>query len=283
MILRFPGNQRVISQPGSSAPRKLEFRMKVVFLGTGTSSGVPVIACDCPVCTSSDPRNKRRRTNLYVVAGGTHIIIDTPPDFREQALTFRIPRVNGVLITHSHADHIFGLDDIRRYNTIQRSAIPVYAGPATIRDLNRVFDYVRNPLLPEGTFRPNLDFTEVTGEFRIGSVAILPLVVVHGIAETLGFRLECEGRTLGYVPDCREMSEEIVGKLAGVDVMILDALRHRPHVTHLTVTESVETLRRIGARRSFLIHMCHDLDHEETQKSLPVSVEVSWDGLVVEW
>ena len=257
--------------------------MKITFLGTGTSSGVPVIACDCPVCASPDPRNKRRRTNLYVEAAGVHVVIDTPPDFREQALTFRIPRVDAVLITHSHADHIFGLDDIRRYNTIQESVIPVYASPASCRDLNRIFDYVHNDSLPAGTYRPEVDFLDVTGPFEIGPLRIRPLGVVHGVAETLGYRIDAGGQTLGYVPDCKRMPESVVEALAGVDVMILDALRHRPHVTHFTVAESLAVLQRIRARRSFLVHMCHDLDHEQTQQGLPPGVEVSYDGLTVEW
>ena len=257
--------------------------MKLTFLGTGTSTGVPMIACDCAVCSSTDPHNRRRRTSVYVEAAATRVVIDTPPDFREQALAYRIPRVDAVLVTHSHADHILGMDDIRRYNTIQQSVIPVYASPGSRRDLMKIFDYVLHPSIPPGTYRPELNFVEVVAPFQLGDMAVTPLAVAHGAADALGFHIAAEDRTLGYVPDCHDMSDQVVQKLAGVDVMVLDAVRYRPHATHLTVDESLTLLRRIGARRSFLIHMCHDLDHETVRKSLPPSVEISYDGLVLEW
>jgi phosphoribosyl 1,2-cyclic phosphate phosphodiesterase len=191
--------------------------------------------------------------------------------------------VDALLVTHAHADHVLGMDDIRRYNTIQKSAIPVYSSPETAVELRRIFGYVFRRDLPPGTYRPDLRFMEVEGPFQAGEVRITPLPVEHADAGTLGFRLEAEGRTLGYVPDCKRMADEVVARLAGVDVMILDALRHRPHSTHLTVADSVALLQRIRAKRSFLIHMCHDLDHDATQRGLPAGIEVSWDGLWLEW
>ena len=256
--------------------------MKITFLGTGTSVGVPIIGCDCAVCTSADKRNRRLRTSLYVQAGGQHLVVDTPPDFREQALAARIPRVDAVLFTHAHADHVFGFDDIRRFNTIQGAAIPAYASPETIRDLQRVFDYIGIEKMP-GLYRPRIDYCEVAAPFAIGAGKVEPLPVVHGPEQTLGFRIECEGRTLGYVPDCRFLPPEAEQRLRGVDVMILDGLRHRPHQTHLTVAESVKVLQRIKAQRSFIDHLCHELDHAETQKSLPAGIEVPYDGLAIEW
>lgn len=211
-----------------------------------------------------------------------HLVVDTPPDFREQALDARIPRVDAVLFTHAHADHIFGFDDIRRFNTIQGAAIPAYAAPETIRDLHRVFDYIGVEKMP-GLYRPRVEYHEVSGPFQIGPVRVTPLAVTHGPERTLGFRFECEGRTLGYVPDCRAMPPNAEQSLRGVDIMILDGLRHRPHQTHLTVAESVKILQQIKARRSFIVHMCHDLDHSETQKDLPAGIEVSYDGLSIEW
>jgi phosphoribosyl 1,2-cyclic phosphate phosphodiesterase len=257
--------------------------MKLTFLGTGTSSGIPVIGCGCRVCASPDPRNRRRRTSLYLQAGGLHLVIDTPPDFREQALQFKIPQVDAVLFTHAHADHIFGFDDIRRYNTIQDGVIPAYGAPATIESLNRVFDYIRLEKMP-GLYRPRIEYREVSGPFSLGEVRVIPLPVVHGPEPAMGYRFNCAGRSLAYVPDCKQMPESTLEALIGVDVMILDALRHRPHLTHLTVAESADLLGRIGARRSFIDHLCHDLDHEETQVALrPMGVEVPWDGLSVEW
>lgn len=257
--------------------------MKIVFLGTGTSVGIPVIGCHCAVCRSPDPRNKRRRSSLYVEAGGTHIVIDTSLDFRDQALTFKVPRVDAVLVTHSHADHIFGLDDIRRYNTLQNSMIPVYASTATVADLQRIFTYIRADNPEPGVFRPMLEFREITGAFEVGAVRVEALPVLHGRSLTYGYRLESGGRTVGYVPDCKEMSEETLLRLREVDVMILDGLRHRPHPTHLNIEAAVAMLKRIGARHSYLTHMCHDLEHEQTQESLPAGIFVSSDGMTLEW
>lgn len=256
--------------------------MKAVLLGTGTSVGIPVIGCDCAVCQSTDPHNKRRRASLYLQAAGLHIIVDTPPDFREQALQFRIPRVDAVIFTHSHADHIFGFDDIRRFNTMQDAIIPAYADSETMADLRRVFNYIRLEKAV-GVYRPRIDFKEIGGVFNIGGLKIDPFRVRHDHKPTMGFLFESEGRTLAYVPDCLEMSDEVVDKLKGVDVMILDALRHASHTTHLTVEKSVGLLQRIGAEKSFITHMCHDLDHDATQKILPPGINVSYDGLTLEW
>jgi phosphoribosyl 1,2-cyclic phosphate phosphodiesterase len=255
--------------------------MKATFLGTGTSNGVPMIGCRCAVCTSSDPRNRRRRTALYVEAGGTHLVIDTPPDFREQALETAIPRVDAVLFTHTHADHIFGFDDLRRFNLLQGEVIPAYASAAAIRDLRRIFNYVNETPDPRGLFRPVIRYETAEAPFRVGAVAVEPVPVFHGDAVVLGYRLDADGRTLGYVPDCSRMPDAALERFSGVDVMILDALRRRPHLTHFTVAESTAVLRRIGAARSYIIHMCHDLDHAETERALPDGMAVSYDGLTI--
>jgi phosphoribosyl 1,2-cyclic phosphate phosphodiesterase len=256
--------------------------MKLTFLGTGTSVGIPVIGCECRVCLSTDPRNRRRRSSLYVQAGGVHMIVDTSTDFREQAIACHVPRVDAVLVTHSHADHIFGLDDVRRYNTLQGARIPVYGSPATLRDLLRIFDYVGRREDAPGVFRPQLDFHEMPDPLRVGRLTVVPVSVEHGRTETLGFRLEAGEHAVGYAPDCSALSEAALARFRGVDVMILDALRHRPHPTHFTVAESVRQLQTIGARQSFITHLCHDLDHEETQETLPPGVFVSCDGMTLE-
>lgn len=256
--------------------------MKVTFLGTGTSVGVPVIGCDCAVCRSDDPRDKRWRPSIYVEAGDQRILVDTSTDLRAQALRFRMPAVDAILFTHSHADHIFGFDDIRRYNTIQNCAIPVYASAQTLADLQRIFDYVNTKHVP-GVFRPKTEYHEVAGAFEVGSVQIDAIPVDHDPKPTCGYRFEAEGKTLGYFPDCRGMSDEAIAQLEGIDVMILDALRRTPHRTHFSLDESVALLNRIGAAESFIVHMCHDLGHEETERSLPAGIAVSYDGPVLEW
>jgi phosphoribosyl 1,2-cyclic phosphate phosphodiesterase len=257
--------------------------MKVQFLGTGTSVGIPVIGCDCPVCRSSDLRNRRRRSSLYVEAGGFHVVIDTSLDFREQVLEYRVPRIDSVLITHSHADHIFGLDDIRRYNTIQGASIPVYGSEGTIADLKRIFSYVDQAVPEQGVYRPQIQFLSQKGRFSIGPMIVEALPVLHGRTETYGYRLEWEGRTVGYVPDCKVMPDETIAALEGIDVMILDGLRHRDHPTHLSVESALSLLKRIRAKRSYLTHICHELDHEETQESLPPQVFLACDGMMLTW
>ncbi len=255
--------------------------MKALFLGTGTSVGVPMIGCECAVCSSDDPKNRRLRSSIYIESGGKRVVVDTPPDFREQMLTYKPPRLDAVFFTHSHADHIFGFDDIRRFNTIQGEVIPVYAHPETIRDVQRIFNYVCKEA-PDGVYRPMAEFVELgKGEQMIGDLGVTPFSVEHGQKPTLGFVFREGDYKVGYAPDCRNISEVELRKLKGLDVMIIDGLRHRPHRTHFTVRESVEMLRRIGAKMSFLTHICHDLDHSVTERELPEGVRLAYDGLCV--
>jgi phosphoribosyl 1,2-cyclic phosphate phosphodiesterase len=258
--------------------------MKATFLGTGTSSGVPLIGCECPVCRSADPRDRRRRASLHVQAAGQCLLVDTPPDFREAALAWDVRRVDAVLFTHAHADHIFGFDDIRRFNVLQGNrAIPAYAAEPTLGHVRRVFSYIENRDEPD-LWRPLIEFRPVTGPFAIGDVAIEPLPVRHDTSGDIavGYLFAAEGRRLAYVPDCKAMPDETLARIRGVDVAILDALRHRPHATHLSLSESLALLKRIGAQRSFITHMGHDLGFEATQASLPPGVFVPHDGLTVE-
>ncbi len=256
--------------------------MKVTFLGTGTSVGIPAIGCDCDVCQSDDPLNRRRRTSLYIDAGAEcGVLIDTPPDFREQALEYNIRRIDAVLFTHTHADHIFGFDDIRRFNTMQGGVIPAYASPPAIADLRRVFDYIGTDPVP-GVFRPRIEYRDVGDQsFSVGPMRFEALEVEHGNKVTHGFVARHAGRAIGYFPDCFKMSDAVVARLQGLDVMVLDGLRHRPHTTHLNVADSVALLQRIGAKTSYLTHLCHELDHQTTQEELPDGILVSYDGLVL--
>lgn len=254
--------------------------MELLFLGTGTSLGVPMIGCDCTVCRSPDPRNRRRRSSAYLSAGDTRIIIDTSPDFREQALTFNLRRVDAVLFTHAHADHILGLDDIRRFNTLQKAVIPVYSVLEVMQEVRRVFAYIGRPVQP-GLYRPQVDFCVASGPFRVGDVAVTALDVEHGDGRTVGFLLEREGKRIGYFPDCHSMPAATRVALQDVDVLVLDTLRHRPHPTHLSVSESVELARALGARQTYLMHLCHDLDHARLEAELPPGIAVAYDGLRV--
>jgi len=252
--------------------------MKILFLGTGTSTGIPVIGCDCNVCRSTDPGNKRLRTSIYISSNQARILVDASPDLRQQALLYGLRRVDAVVFTHAHADHIFGFDDIRRFNTIQGTIIPAYGMPETIHDLKRIFNYVDTGSDKKGSYRPRINFVEIRECFSIGDIKVCPVPVQHH-GMTAGYVFEQGALRVGYFPDCLKMGDDTVAHLQGLDVMILDALRHRPHLTHMTVEESVGLLKRIKAKKSLLIHMCHDLDHAELERSLPEGIGVSYDGL----
>lgn len=251
------------------------------FLGTGTSHGVPMIACDCAVCTSKDPRNQRLRTSVLIEAGGRFFIIDTSIDFRMQALRAKLRRVDAVLLTHSHADHIFGLDELRRFNHTQPEPIPCYAEETTMRDVRRVFAYIIDPPHQTGGGIPQVEFHELrVGEpVRSFGVEFLPLRVWHGALPITGYRVG----QLGYLTDTSALPEETFRALAGVDILVLGALRHRPHPTHFTIEEAVRAAERIGARETWFVHMTHDLDHDETNARLPRGIALAYDGLRVEF
>lgn len=251
------------------------------FLGTGTSVGVPMIGCHCEVCESKDPRNVRRRSCLYVKTPKTAFVIDTPPDFRQQMLDAKIERIDAVVFTHAHADHIFGFDDIRRFNTLEGGVLPAYGAPETIGRICQIFDYVGQVPSQLGLYRPLIHFVPVTAPFEIGDVRLTPLDVVHGTGKMTGWLLECGASRIGYISDCKEIPEATMALLHDLDVMALDALRYRPHPTHLSVDESLALLRRIAAKRSFLTHICHDLDHAKLSAELPPGIFASYDGLTV--
>ena len=254
--------------------------MELTFLGTGTSVGIPMIGCHCPVCSSGDPRNTRRRTSLYVRTDTAAFVIDTPPDFRQQVLDFGVERVDAVVFTHAHADHIFGFDDIRRFNTLKGGVIPAYGDAETLGDVQRVFNYIGNKPSAHGLYRPLVDFVEVAETFQVGDVRLTPLDVQHGRKMT-GYLMEHGPIKVGYVPDCLTMPAATVAQVKGADVMVLDALRYRPHPSHICVEESLALLAKIGAKASYLIHLCHDLEHAELETRLPPDVRVSYDGLRV--
>ena len=255
--------------------------MNLLFLGKGTSVGIPMIGCHCPVCTSDDKRNVRRRSSLYVTTEEVAFVIDTPPDFRQQMLDFHIERCDAVLFTHAHADHIFGFDDIRRFNTIHKRVLPAYAEPETMADIRRVFNYIDHKPSHLGLYRAQIDFHDVTGPFQVGDVSIEPVQVEHGYAMT-GYLMEHHGKRVGYVPDCHHMSQDVIQKLKGVDVMILDCLRYRAHPAHLSVEESLAYLEQINPGQAYLTHLCHDIDHATLQATLPTHIHVGYDGLTLE-
>ena len=251
--------------------------LRVTMLGSGTSTGVPVIGCRCAVCTSDNPKNRRTRSGLRLEMGGGSVLVDTSADLREQALRFGIERVDAVVFTHSHADHLFGLDDVRIYNFRQRRPIPCYGSRATLAAIRRAFAYVFEDG-QEGGGKPQLDLIEIRGPFELLGVPVVPVPVLHGSMEVLGYRL---GR-FAYVTDCNFIPEESYGLLDGVEVLILDALRYRPHPTHFSVEEAIRVAARIGAARTVLTHIAHEIDHDAPAVPLPPGVELGYDGLVLE-
>jgi phosphoribosyl 1,2-cyclic phosphate phosphodiesterase len=252
---------------------------RVTFLGTGTSSGVPMIGCTCEVCRSTDPRDTRLRPSIYVdVPGHASILIDTTPDFRQQALTAGIARVDAILFTHSHADHILGLDDIRRFNWIQGGPVACYAAATTWNDIRRTFHYAFDGVTRMGGGIPRIDPHVVDGPFRVNDVRVVPVPVWHGDAPILGFRFG----SFAYLTDCNRLDEAAWALVEGVETLVIDALRDKPHTTHFTVAEALDVIARIKPRRAYMTHVSHDLGHAATSARLPAGVELAYDGLVLD-
>ena len=263
--------------PSGEGPFSLQF------LGTGTSVGVPLIGCKCPVCTSSDPRDSRMRSAAYVRLGERALLLDAGPDLRSQCLRWGVLRVDAVFITHLHADHIFGFDDIRRFNTLQQNrTIACYAGPETLEGMRRIFPYISNRPNAQGLYRPLIDFCPVSGPFEALGARLTPLPVVHGTTETLGVRVDFAGHALAYLPDVHLIPEETLAQMAGLDVLVLNLLRQRPHPTHLTLEQACAYARRIGARRTYFTHLSHLLRQVELDALLPPTMAAAYDGLQVQ-
>ena len=253
-------------------------RLEAVMLGSGTSAGVPVIGCGCEVCTSDDAHNRRLRTSLWLRSGTTSLLIDSSTDLRQQALVFGIERLDAILYTHAHADHILGLDDVRAFNFRQRQAIPCYGSAATLAHIRRCFSYVFEPG-SEGGGKPRVDLFPVDGPFAVGDIEAVPVPVEHGSIEALGYRFG----SLAYVTDCSGLPPAAIELLAGVEVLILDALRFRSHPTHFSVGEAIEAAAAIGPRRLILTHLSHEVDHRAPREPLPAGVELGYDGLRIEF
>lgn len=252
--------------------------MRVTFLGSGTSTGVPVIGCRCRVCTSEDPHDQRLRQSVKIESNGKHFLIDTTPDLRLQLLRYPIPRLDFVLFTHSHSDHLMGLDDIRPFNFRQRETIHAFASPPTAKAIRRVFSYIWDGSQIGGG-KPQLELHEIDGPFEHDGIEIIPIPVIHGDWTILGFRI---GR-FAYITDTNGIPPASMKLLEGIDVLALDGLRPSPpHPTHFTIPEAIECARAIGARQTYLIHLTHDISHSEFGSTLPEGVALAWDGLTLE-
>lgn len=253
--------------------------MKVTFLGTGTSHGIPMIACNCRVCTSDNPKNKRMRTSVLVNSNGYNILIDAPPELRLQCIKNNITRLDAVLITHPHADHIFGLDDLRRFNMVQRMDMPIYGTSKTLDMIRTIFSYVFNNEPDPGGYKPRFALHTIQDCVNIGDLSILPIDALHGDGEVTGYRFD----KFAYITDASEIPARSLEKLKDLDVLVLGALRYTPHVKHFSIEQALRVIQHVKPRKAYFTHMCHDIEHEEDNLKLPAGVEFAYDGLIVEF
>lgn len=248
--------------------------MRITVLGSGTSHGVPVIGCTCAVCRSDNPRNKRFRPSILVENEGRCILVDTTPDLRAQALTFDVRRIDAVLITHTHADHIFGLDELRCFNALQGAPIPVYGTPDVLDDIQRIFRYIFVPT-QYGGGKPNLLLEPVPSRWTLFGMQMQAIPVLHGRLPVTAYRFD----NFAYVTDVSSIPPESMERLRGLDVLILDTVHPPPHPTHFGLAEALQVVQELRPRRTYFTHLSHHYDHEATNARLPDGVELAYDGL----
>jgi phosphoribosyl 1,2-cyclic phosphate phosphodiesterase len=257
----------------------------VTVLGSGTSHGVPMIGCDCLTCRSRDPRDRRTNASILVEAGGESILVDCGRDFRNQAIRERIRRVDHVLITHTHFDHVAGIDDLRVFNHLQGASIPLHGLPEHLGELREhTYHYLFDPSIQRGGGVAELELVPLEGPVVLGGMVFEPLPVLHGRLEILGYRFGDSA----YISDASAVPEATVARLAGLDLLVIDALRFRPHSTHISIHEALALVDRLRPSRTYFTHICHDVLHEEVEEGLrdrlsgywaPGEVHLAWDGL----
>jgi phosphoribosyl 1,2-cyclic phosphate phosphodiesterase len=249
--------------------------VEVVVLGSGTSHGVPMIGCTCAVCTSDDPRDRRTRPSVFVRFGSQRILVDTAPELRLQCIGNDVAAIDAVLYTHHHADHVAGLDDLRRFNGLMKSAVSCYGTQRTLENLRKMFRYAFAPAPDTPHSRPKLALHTIDdAPFVVGDQTILPIPLMHGPLPVMGFRF---GR-FAYCTDCNGIPDDSMRRLGDLDVLILDALRRTPHPAHFNLEQAIEAARAIGARRTYFTHLTHQLGHRETNRELPDGMALAYDG-----
>ncbi|RMF95036.1 MAG: MBL fold metallo-hydrolase [Candidatus Schekmanbacteria bacterium] len=253
---------------------------EIIFLGTGTSHGVPKIGCRCKVCLSDDPKDKRMRSSILIkIEKKSNILIDTSIDLRFQALKHNIDKIDAVLFTHYHADHIFGLDELRRFNEITGKTIPIYGTKDTLQEIRRIFSYVFSGRHIPGGGIPSLKAVEVNSRINIEGITFDRLEGKHGMFDVSGFRMA----NVVYFTDVKHISEKTLKKMEGLEILILGALRDTPHPTHFSIDEAYEIVKKIQPQKTYLTHISHEISHSETSLQLPTNVFLAYDGLKLEF
>lgn len=251
--------------------------LTVTILGSGTSTGVPVPGCSCSVCTSEDPQNLRTRCSIMLSSGGRNILVDTATDLRQQVLREKISHIDAVCYTHTHADHIHGIDDLRAFNIVSGQAIPIFGSAETLAVIRRNFGYIFDSELEPG-YRPRLEIRQIDGPFDLFGLKIVPLPLWHGNGKSLGYRVG----SFAYLVDCNAIPEATLPQLQGIGTLVIDALRFRPHTTHFNIAQALEVANHLGARRTYLTHLSHEVDHATDAARLPPGVEFAYDGQRIE-
>lgn len=252
--------------------------MRIIFLGSGTSLGVPTIGCPCDVCQSENPKNRRTRPSVLVMTGGKNIVIDTSTDFRQQAIREGIRKIDAVLYTHSHADHILGLDDLRPFNYWQGIHIPCYGNASTMDRICDMFGYVFSEPQAGGSM-PRIEPHVIEGPFEFQGMRITPLPVLHGQIPVNGYRIG----NFSYITDCSEIPSNTYDLLMGTSLLVLGVLRYEPHPTHLSLDKALDIIDRVKPKQTFFTHLSHSFDHDEANAGLPPDVRLSYDGLEIDW
>jgi phosphoribosyl 1,2-cyclic phosphate phosphodiesterase len=256
--------------------------MRLTFLGTGTSFGVPQIGCSCAVCLSADPRDKRTRSGAILEDAGSTILIDTPPELRLQLIAGGFSRIDAVIYTHEHADHINGIDDLRSFSVRRPLPLPIYGPSETLERVRAAFNYIFDDTVRpyEGTSKPRLSLHPAVPDqpVMVAGVEVLPLSFQHGSLRVFGYRFG----PMAYITDVKEIPGPARERLRDLDVLVLNALWWRPHPTHLSISEAVDTAQALGARRTYLTHLTHETGHSELASKLPPGVFPAYDGLTVE-
>jgi phosphoribosyl 1,2-cyclic phosphate phosphodiesterase len=247
--------------------------LKIVLLGTGTSTGIPMLGCRCEVCRSADPRDRRTRCSALISWGEHNLLIDTGTDLYHQALREGLEHVDGVLYTHAHADHVHGIDDLRAFNMVSKKSIPIFGSPSTLAIIKRNFHYIFSTAQSVG-FRPRLDPWKIGGPFCLFGLPIEPIPLQHGPGEAYGYRIG----PFAYLTDCSDIPESSLERLRGLEILVLDGLRFRSHPSHLSIAEAIDLAQRLGADRTLLTHICHEVSHARDSRNLPPGIELAYDG-----